>query len=126
MKKAVIVGLVVFVVLAVASTASAGGWAGSRYDKSECTYTKESNFLYCESTFTVEQFRTEQMAFPDASCLSGTRLVRRTGWFVEVWRVFDGFTGHVPVWRHNLFGNEVPLLGLEHWRDYTDTDLGCL
>lgn len=124
--KKVLLAAVVAAALTFTATASAGGWAGSRYDKSECTYSKESDSLYCEGTFTFEEFRTEQMALPDASCPSGTRLIGRTGWFVEIWLGFDGYTGHVPVSKHNTFGNEVPLLGLEHWRDYTDTDLGCV
>ena len=122
-----LLGLVVAVVaLALPIAASAGGWAGSRYDKTECTYSKETNSLFCESRFTVETFKTEQIAFPDAACPSGTRVISRTGWFVEPWRVFDGYTGHVPVSKHNTFGDEVPMLGLEFWRDFTDTALGCV
>ncbi len=114
------------VALALPLTASAGGWAGSRYDKSECTYTKETNFLFCQSTFTVETVKTEQIAIPDETCPSGTRVFRRTGTFVEPWMVFDAFAGHTPHSKNNLFGNEVPLLGQEFWKDFTDTDLGCV
>ncbi len=123
----IILGLVVAAVaLALPMAAIGGGWAGSRYDKSECTYSKDTNSLYCESTFSVESFMTEDRATPDASCPSGTRVTRRTGWFVEVWRVFDGYTGHAPVRHHNVFGNESPLFDLWHWRSFTDTDLGCV
>ena len=127
MVRRVILGLLVAATVLVFPIAgSAGGWAGSRYDKSECTYSKATNSLFCESTFTVETFTTERMAFPEESCPSGTRGVSRTGWFVEVWRVFDAYTGHTPVRKHNVFGNESPVFGLEHWRDFTDTDLGCV
>jgi hypothetical protein len=114
------------VVLTLPLAASAGGWAGSIYDKSECTYTKESNFLFCETTRTFESVRTEQMAFPDATCPSGTKLVSRTGTFLEVWRTFDGFEGHTPHSKNNVFGNDVPLLDQWHWESFTDTDLGCV
>jgi hypothetical protein len=114
------------VALAFPLVASAGGWAGSRYDKSECTYTKESNLLYCQSTFTVETVKSEQIAIPDETCPSGTRVFQRTGTFVEPWMVFDGFEGHTPHAKGNLFGDEVPLLGQEFWKDFTDTDLGCV
>jgi hypothetical protein len=111
--------------LALPLAASAGGWAGSRYEKSECTYTKETNFLFCESTFTVETVKTEQIGLADETCETGTRLISRTGTFVEPWRVFDAFEGRTPHAKNNLFGNEFPLLGQEFWKDFTDTDLGC-
>jgi hypothetical protein len=114
------------IALAIPLSAYAGGWAGSRYDKSECTYTKESNFLFCQTTFTVETVMTAQMAIADEACPSGTRLLRRTGTFVEPWTVFDAFEGHTPHAKWNLFGNEAPLAGQEFWKDFTDTDLGCL
>ena len=72
-----------------------------------------------------ESFQTQVLAFADESCPTGTRLVSRTGTFVEPTRVFDAFQGHVPNAKRNLFGNDVPLLGEEFWKDFTDTPLGC-
>jgi hypothetical protein len=105
---------------------ASAGWGNSPYEKGDCTYTKETNFLYCETIVNFETFATEQLAFADESCPSGTRLVRRTGTFVEPRRVFDGYAGPAPNANRNLFGNDVPLFGQEFWKDFTDTDLGCL
>jgi len=114
------------IALGIPLLASAGGWAGSRYDKSECTYTKETNFLLCQTTFTVETVTTEQFGIADEACpITGTRLVRRTGTFVEPWMVFDAFQGHTPHEKRRLFGQSEPLIGQEFWKDFTDTDLGC-
>ena len=126
MRRVILGLLVAAIVLAFPIVGSAGGWAGSRYDKSECTYSKAPDSLFCESTYTVEIFTTERMSFSDESCPNSLRGVSRTGWFVEVFRVFDAYTGHTPVRQHNVFGNTSPLFGLEHWRDFTDTDLGCV
>ena len=111
------------VALALPLVASAGGWAGSIYDKSECSYSRDTNSLFCQTTVTVESARTEVMSFTDTSCPNGTRGVRRTGTHVEVTQFFDGFTGHTPVDNHHVFGNSFPVfIG---WREFTDTDLGC-
>ena len=117
--------LVVLAMLTVPIDASAG-WGNSPYEKSDCTYTKESNFLFCETIVNHETVKTEQVGIADESCPSGTRLVRRTGTFVEPTLVFDGFEGHTPHAHRNLFGNDVPLLGQEFWKEFTDTDGGCL
>lgn len=112
------------IALAAPLVASAGGWAGSIYDKSECTYTKETNTLFCETARTTETFTTEQMTSPDATCASGLRLISRTGTRVEVTPVFDFYWGRAPVHTHNLGGNEG--LPSEHWENFTDTPLGCV
>jgi hypothetical protein len=112
------------IALAIPLAASAGGWAGSRYDKSECTYTKESNFLFCQSTFTVENFTTEILSFADETCASGIRRISRTGTFVEPFMVFDSFEGRVPLEKYSIGGNESPT-GPGVWVSFTDTDLGC-
>lgn len=122
--KRVIVATVVLVALMTVGTASAGGWAGSRYEKSDCTYTKETDLLYCEATFSSETFVTEEFAIPDAGCPSGTRLVRRTGWRVETFLAWDLYSGRTPVRHRNIAGNEgFPDIT---WRDFTDVDLGCV
>lgn len=118
----VVLGLIT---LATPLAASAGGWAGSRYDKSEYTYTKESNVLFCQSTFAVvEENKTDEFAIPDDSCPLGTRTIRRAGRFGEPWMVFDGFEGRVPHAKYVLFGNESPT-GPGVWESFADTDLGC-
>ncbi len=73
--------------------AASAGWGNSPYDKSDCTYTKESNFLFCETIVNHETVKTEQIGIADDSCPSGTRLFQRTGTFVEPTLVFDGFAG---------------------------------
>ena len=126
MRRVILGLLVAAIMLAFPIMGSAGGWAGSRYDKDECTYSKETNSLFCESTYTIETFTTERMSFADESCPpTNTRSVSRTGWSVEVWQVFDVYTGHTPVRKHNVFAGDSPLFELWHWRDFTDTDLGC-
>jgi hypothetical protein len=126
MKRAIVVIIATALVIALTSigTASAGGWAGSRYEKSNCTYTKETNLLYCEATFTHEEFTSEDRAVTDESCPNGTRLIRRTGVRVDTWVGWDLYTGHTPVGHHSIAGNE----GLPEttWRDFTDVDLGCV
>jgi hypothetical protein len=69
---------------------------------------------------------TEQMGIADELCPSGTRLVRRTGTYVEPTRVFDTYEGRTPHANRILFEGDVPLLGQEFWKDFTDVDLGCL
>jgi hypothetical protein len=105
--------------------AASAGWGNSAYDKDDCTYTKETNLLYCEGTILFETVKTEQMAIADASCSTGTRLIRRTGTYVEPTRVFDAYEGRTPHANRILFGNDVPLFGQEFWKDFTDVDLGC-
>ena len=106
--------------------AASAGWAGSRYDKTECTYTKETRSLVCQSTFTVvEENRTDEFAIPDETCPLGTRSIRRTGTFTEPWIVFDFFSGGpVPHEKYHLGGIESPS-GPGVWSNFTDTDLGC-
>jgi hypothetical protein len=105
--------------------ASNAGWGGSRYEKSDCTYSKETNLLFCEETFTIETLQTEQMTIPDASCTSTLRLVRRTGTYVEPTRVWAIYEGHVPR-KRELTGDTTPVIGAEFWKDFTDVDLGCV
>jgi hypothetical protein len=44
--KIVTVVIAAFAFLVIVGNASAGGYAGSRYEKSDCTYTKSTNVLY--------------------------------------------------------------------------------
>jgi hypothetical protein len=114
---------VALVALALPAIASAGNWAGSRYDKSDCTYTKETDSLFCEAWFTEEEFTTEQSAVADASCESGLRIIERTGWQVTTYRGWGVFTGRVPHARNEVVGNEDGFSVT--WRDYVDVDRGC-
>jgi hypothetical protein len=116
---AAVVGL-----LAITGTASAGGWAGSRYAKDDCTYTRETNTLYCEALFTTEVFLTaEPLTIPDATCASTIRIVERTGWRATTIRGYGFFEGRTPVAHKEIVGNEVFVE--EHWHDYTDVSRGC-
>ena len=105
--------------------AAGAGWGNSLYDKSECTYTKETNVLFCATTITHEIVTTVQIGIADESRPSGTRLVRRTGTYVEPTRVFDAYEGRTPHAKRFLFGNDEPLFGQEFWKDFADVDLGC-
>ena len=122
--KKLMVATVLLLALTSVGAASAGGWAGSRYDKSDCTYSKESNILYCEATFSHEGFATEDHAIADERCPNGLRLIRRTGWRTETWVGWDLYTGRTPVRHHSIAGNEgSPEVS---WRDFVDVDLGCV
>jgi len=120
-----LVSLVVAVCcLVFASTALAGGWAGSRYDKDDCTYDHATDMLFCEARFTEETFMTAiLLGIPDSSCASGFRLVDRTGWLVTTYRGWGIFFGRVPVHHKEFVGDEDTFV--ETWRDYTDVSLGC-
>ena len=78
---AAVVGL-----LAMTGTASAGGWAGSRYAKSDCTYNRDTDTLFCAALFTSEEQATERFGMSDPSCTSAIRLVERTGTRVTTFR----------------------------------------
>jgi hypothetical protein len=110
--------------LILASTAAAGGWAGSRYDKADCTYNKETDMVYCEARFTEESFTTQNLGLSDSSCPSTIRMIQRTGWRVTTYRGWGIFFGRVPVRHKEFAGNEDSFD--ETWRDYIDVDLGCL
>jgi hypothetical protein len=110
--------------LAIPSTAAAGGWAGSRYDKDDCTYDVEADMLSCEAWFTDEFFTTMQLGTFDPTCASSLRIIERTGWLVTTYRGWGIFFGRVPVRHKELVGNEDSFE--ETWRDYTDVDRGCL
>jgi hypothetical protein len=123
MKKALLVALAA-AALAFTATASAGGWAGSRYDKGDCTYNKEVDSLYCEAWFTEENYITERFGVFDDSCESSIRIIERTGWLVTTYRGWGAFTGRIPHAKNEIAGNEDGFN--DTWRDYTDVDRGCL
>jgi hypothetical protein len=114
------------IALLFAAQASAGGYAGSRYQKRECTYTKATNTLYCETQFTESTPTTVTMFVSDPTCVpSGTRVVQRTGTLVETFRVWDLYSGHVPLAKNGIGGDSAPV-GDGTWQDVVDTDMGCL
>jgi hypothetical protein len=123
MRRWVFTALLLALAMLTFPLAAGAGWGNSPYDKSDCTYTKETNFLFCEKTFSVETVTTEQIGITDGSCPSGTRLFRRTGILVESTRVFDGFDGPAPNANRNVLGDDVPQV---FWKDFTDTEIGCL
>lgn len=103
--------------------AAAAGWAGSRYQKSDCTYNQSTDRLYCVAKFSNEQYTTETFWVADTSCASGLRSSSRTGWLVTTWTGWDLYTGRVPQAKNNIGGNDEGFT--ETWHDFTDTDLGC-
>jgi hypothetical protein len=123
-KKGLVALVAAIGLLVIPSTAAAGGWAGSRYDKDDCTYNVDADSLYCEAWFTDEVFTTMQLGMSDLTCASTIRIIERTGWLVTTYRGWGSFFGRVPVHHKEFVGNED---GYEEtWRDYTDVDLGCL
>lgn len=125
MRRWVFTALLLALAMLTFPLAAGAGWAGSLYKKSECTYTKETNFLFCETTVMLETFTTEHRSFPDASCPSGTRGVDRTGTLVEPSRLTDTYAGPVPHAKWHLDHELAQLIGQEFWKDFTDTDTGC-
>jgi hypothetical protein len=124
MKKLAFAGTLI-VALTFAAEANAGGWAGSRYDKSNCTYNKESNILYCEARFRGSAEQTTAFVYvSDSECASGTRVVERTGTLVETFRGWGYFTGHVPLSKNEIVGDEDSFEFT--WENFTDVDQGCL
>jgi hypothetical protein len=61
-------------------------WVLARYEKSDCTYTKSTNVLYCEARFRQEEQTTANLTVPDVSCATVLRLVQRTGLLVTTFR----------------------------------------
>ena len=115
---AAVVGL-----LAMTGTASAGGWAGSRYAKSDCTYNRDTDTLFCAALFTSEEQATERFGMSDPSCTSAIRLIERTGTRITTFRGWGLFAGRTPVSHKELAGDED---GFQFsWRNFTDRDLGC-
>jgi len=115
---AAVVGL-----LAITGTASAGGWAGSRYAKSDCTYNRDTDTLFCAALFTDEEQATEQFGMSDLSCTSTIRLIERTGTRITTFRGWGLFAGRAPVGHKELAANEDSFQF--SWRNVTDRDLGC-
>lgn len=125
MKRIALLLVIAGLFLGYATTANAaGGWGGSRYDKSDCTYSKETRTLYCEAWFTDEIHTTEQFVIADDSCTSTVRLIERTGWQMTTYRGWGLFNGPVPSAANEIAGDEDGFTVT--WRDYTDRDLGCL
>jgi hypothetical protein len=111
-------------VLAHGSTASAGGWAGSRYVKTDCIYEPDADLLYSDAWFTEETFTSLQMTVPDLTCDSTLRLVVRTGWIATTYHGWSVYSGRVPVRHLEILGNEESFE--VSWHDYGDEDQGCV
>jgi hypothetical protein len=124
--KKLTLALAMLVALAFAAQASAGGYAGSRFQKSDCTYTKTSNTLSCSALFTSSIPNSTATVYVDDPTCAGSqmRVFQRTGTLVETIRAEATFSGRVPLARNELFADEVPVS--ETWANYTDVDLGCL
>jgi hypothetical protein len=120
---AAIAAVVVFLVVPASALA---GWAGSRYDQSECTLNVGHDgrpFLYCQTSFVETEVFTDDLTVQDASCPSGQRLIHRVQTVEMTWIVFDYFAGPVPLARFNFAGDEYPT----SFRlvSTVETDLGC-
>ena len=122
-KRALVALAAIIGLLALTGTATAGGWAGSRYAKSDCTYSRDTDTLFCEAIFTTEESATAQFGVSDSTCASTIRLIRRTGVLVTTFRGWGLFAGRTPVRHKEIVGNEDGFQ--ESWRDFTDRDLGC-
>ena len=110
----------------VAPSASAG-WAGSRYEKSECTFQVNQGGrpgLYCETTFIVRFSFLDEFTVADSSCPSGERTMRREQTFEETWMGFDIYHGPAPIAQFAFAGNESPISSPRLLSDVT-TALGC-
>ena len=124
MDKKTLVGVVLAVsFLMFTSTAGAGGWAGSRYDKTNCVYDPDSDLLSCSAWFADETYTTLMFGISDSTCASTIRIVERTGWQVTTYRGWGVFSGRVPTRQNELVGNEDSFE--ESWRTYIDVDLRC-
>jgi hypothetical protein len=126
MKKLTLAAAMIFA-LGFASQASAGGFAGSRFSKGDCTYTKATNVLYCEARFTSSiPNSTATILVSDSTCVgTETRVFRRTGTLLESFRAWAYFTGHVARARNEIVGDEDSFE--ETWAPgLVDEDLGCL
>ena len=111
MRSAALVSLVAAAVVLVFPAITSAGWAGSPYEKSQCTLFTQTGrpFLTCERTFTQVVVHTDVFTVADSSCASGQRLMRREQTVEETWRVFDFFDGPVPLAQFIVGGNEVPI-----------------
>jgi len=119
---ALLIGLVVAAVPSVASA----GWAGSRYNRSECALHVGKDgrpSLSCQSSFVETDVVTGELTVADASCPSGSRSVRRVQTIEMTWIVFDLYNGPVPLAAFNVGGDEFPVS--TRLISSTDTDLGC-
>jgi hypothetical protein len=119
--------LVLVVALALPSVASAG-WAGSRYERSDCTRTNSDDGrpgLYCERWFTDASPNVVQDAVvADEACPSG-RLERTSGTLLTRYRGWDYYWGPAPLARFAFVGNE-DSFSFSWAPGAVVTDLGCL
>ena len=117
--------LVTVVVFLAVPTSAIAGWAGSRYEKSECTHVDLDGRpgLYCETFFMGPNEVFEyQASVPDASCPSGFRLMRVVDTYEVTVFAFDFYDAPVPLFQFNRLGNESPSLRLI---STVEIDLGC-
>jgi hypothetical protein len=116
----------VVVLLAIPSSAIAG-WAGSRYERSDCTPLVGDGGrpgLYCETLFIGPQ---EEQSFvvsvADSRCPSGFREIQQLKTFEVTYLGYGYFNGPVPLPKFETLGNEFPV----SYRliSTVDIDLGC-
>jgi hypothetical protein len=113
----------VVVFFAVPSSAIAG-WAGSRYEKSDCTLSTASQGgkpgLYCETYFIGPQEvqSGDLLLMPDDTCPSGVRHVQEMLTLEVTYFGYDFYDGPVPLAKFNTGGDEFPvssrILSIDH------------
>jgi hypothetical protein len=110
MKLAFVAALATMLFFVAVPTSALAGWAGSRYEKSECHFigVQGNPALACSSSFTTTEVRATDLLVADASCLSGFRAIHRVETVEVTWRVFDFYDGPVPLAKFNAGGDETP------------------
>lgn len=111
----------------IASAApGASGWAGSRYERSDCNQIRTASRpgLFCQRWFSSTAQATTTTLFADETCASGLRAVERSGTLETRFRGFDIYAGPSPLAKFNTGGDNLDFV--DTWTNYTDTDRGCV
>ena len=121
-----VIALAAAVVLPFSASATAKTWAGSPYVRADCALTVDrgTTLLNCGKWVVSAEQTTQTILVADESCAAGIRTVERSGTLETSFFRFDLYVGPVPLQKFNVAGNEGSTT--EVWRDFTDTDLGCV
>ena len=96
------------------------------YERSECEINNKGQdiSLYCSHTYAPDtEARTSWTYVEDATCASGTRLIKQEQVVEVTVTTFDFYDGPVPLGKFNAGGNE---RYTERVLSSVDTDAGCL
>jgi hypothetical protein len=119
-------GLCIAVLVAALPAVAQAGWAGSRYERSDCVLRTAGDgrpALGCGAWFANLFPQTWQLGIDDPACPSGRRTIERDGIMEGTYWGWDSYSGPAPLAKFMIAGNEE-----RHsfrWVSYTDTDLGC-